>query len=85
MKFAFSIYDMNCDGYISNGDLFNTLKLLVGENLNEVQIQQIVDRTIIEADVDKDGKLSYSEFCDYVKNMNVKQLFSMKFFEETNQ
>ena len=32
MKIAFQIYDMNNDGFISNGDLFNTLRMLVGKN-----------------------------------------------------
>lgn len=31
----------------------------VGSNLNDVQLQQLVDRTIIQGDKDKDGKLSY--------------------------
>jgi hypothetical protein len=34
----------------------------VGSNLNEVQLQQIVDKTILEADQDKDGKISFQEF-----------------------
>lgn len=35
---------------------------MVGNNLNDVQLQQIVDKTIIEADEDKDGKISFEEF-----------------------
>ncbi len=62
LKFAFQIYDMDGDGYISNGELFQVLKMMVGDNLNEVQLQQIVDKTILEADVDRDGKISYEEF-----------------------
>lgn len=37
--------------------------MMVGSNLNDVQLQQIVDKTIIEADLDKDGKISFEEFC----------------------
>ena len=62
VKFAFRIYDVNNDGYISNGDLFRILKIMVGDNLNDVQLQQLVDRTILQADKDKDGKLSVGEF-----------------------
>ena len=36
---------------------------MVGNNLNDVQLQQLVDRTIIKADTDFDGKISFSEFC----------------------
>lgn len=61
---TFRLYDVNNDGFISNGDLFHILKAMVGNNLTEVQLQQLVDRTIIQGDKDKDGKLSYEEFVD---------------------
>lgn len=35
---------------------------MVGNNLNDIQLQQLVDRTIIKADEDFDGKISYDEF-----------------------
>ena len=60
---AFDIYDMDKDGYISNGELFQVLKMMVGSNLKDTQLQQIVDKTIINADTDGDGKISYEEFC----------------------
>lgn len=58
----FKVYDFNNDGFISNGDLFQVLKIMVGENLSEVQLQQLVDRTIAQGDKDLDGKLSKEEF-----------------------
>ena len=63
LRFAFKIYDIDDDGFISNGELFQVLKMMVGSNLNEVQLQQIVDKTILEADTDKDGKISFEEVC----------------------
>ncbi len=63
LRFAFQIYDINGDDYISNGELFTVLKMMVGNNLNDVQLQQLVDRTIIKADEDFDGKISFEEFC----------------------
>ena len=60
---AFKIYDMDKDGFISNGELFNVLKMMVGNNLKDAQLQQIVDKTIIFADSDGDGKISFEEFC----------------------
>lgn len=59
---TFRVYDVDGDGYISNADLFRVLKAMVGSNLNDVQIQQLVDRTILQGDKDKDGKLNYEEF-----------------------
>lgn len=60
---AFRIYDMDNDGYISNGELFQVLKMMVGNNLKDTQLQQIVDKTIVFADKDEDGKISFEEFC----------------------
>lgn len=47
---AFKVYDMDRDGLISNGELFLVLKMMVGNNLKDQQLQQIVDKTIMEAD-----------------------------------
>ena len=41
------IYDMDNDGYVSNGELFQVLKMMVGNNLKDTQLQQIVDKTIL--------------------------------------
>jgi len=71
LRFAFKIYDMDRDGFISNGELFQVLKIMVGNNLKDAQLQQIVDKTIIFADKDGDGKISYEEFCSVVSGMDV--------------
>jgi len=81
LRFAFKVYDMDRDGYISNGELFLVLKMMVGSNLKDAQLQQIVDKTIMEADKDGDGKLSFEEFSlmvantDIVKQMTLEDLF----------
>lgn len=59
---------MDRDNYISNGELFLVLKMMVGNNLKDSQLQQIVDKTIMEADKDGDGKLSFEEFSQMVSN-----------------
>merc|ERR1711963_148206 len=66
LRFAFRIYDIDNDGYISNGELFQVLKMMVGNNLKETQLQQIVDKTILLYDKDNDGKISFDEFCRVV-------------------
>ena len=50
---------MDRDGFISNTELFQVLKMMVGNNLKDTQLQQIVDKTIIYADKDNDGKISF--------------------------
>ena len=75
LKFAFKVYDMDRDGLISNGELFLVLKMMVGNNLKDQQLQQIVDKTIMEADTNGDGKLDFDEFQKMVANTDVaKQL-----------
>ncbi|XP_063712226.1 calcineurin subunit B type 2-like [Symsagittifera roscoffensis] len=71
LKFAFKIYDIDKDGFISNGELFQVLKIMVGSNLNDVQLQQIVDKTIFFADQDGDGKINFDEFCAVVGSLDV--------------
>lgn len=82
LKIAFQIYDMNSDGYISNGDLFKMLKILVRDSLTNIQLQILVDRTIIAADKDYDGKIGYDEFCEFVKNMRIEEMFSLNLFQK---
>ncbi|XP_076996721.1 calcineurin subunit B type 2 [Tamandua tetradactyla] len=71
LRFAFSIYDMDKDGYISNGELFQVLKMMVGNNLKDGPLQQLVDKTIIILDRDGDGKISFEEFCAVVGNLEI--------------
>lgn len=72
---VFKVYDMDRDGFISNGELFIVLKMMVGGNLKDQQLQQIVDKTIMEADKNGDGKIDFYEFLDMVNNTDIlKQL-----------
>lgn len=80
LKFAFKVYDIDRDGYISNGELFIVLKMMVGSNLKDQQLQQIVDKTIMEADLDGDGKISFEEFVKMVGNTDVSMSMTLDQF-----
>ncbi|KAI1180908.1 calcineurin, beta subunit [Nemania sp. FL0916] len=80
LQFAFNVYDIDRDGYISNGELFIVLKMMVGSNLKDQQLQQIVDKTIMEADLDKDGKISFEEFTKMVENTDVSMSMTLDQF-----
>jgi serine/threonine-protein phosphatase 2B regulatory subunit len=54
------------DGYITNAELFRVLKMMVGNNLSDKQLQQVVDKTIIYSDKDGDQRISFKEFCDAI-------------------
>ena len=77
LRFAFKVYDIDRDGYISNGELFIVLKMMVGSNLKDQQLQQIVDKTIMEADLDQDGKISFEEFTKMVENTDVSMSMTL--------
>ncbi|KAK4046869.1 Calcineurin subunit B [Microbotryomycetes sp. JL201] len=78
LKFAFKVYDMDRDGFISNGELFLVLKMMVGNNLKDQQLQQIVDKTLMEADLDGDGKLNFDEFQSMVTNTDIIQKMTLE-------
>lgn len=45
--------------------------MMVGNNLRDTQLQQIVDKTILFADHDGDGRISFDEFCAVVGGLDV--------------
>ena len=45
--------------------------MMVGSNLKDTQLQQIVDKTIQIHDRDGDGKISFEEFCAVIGNTDV--------------
>eukprot|EP01129_Flabellula_baltica_P016589 TRINITY_DN892_c0_g1_i2.p1 TRINITY_DN892_c0_g1~~TRINITY_DN892_c0_g1_i2.p1 ORF type:complete len:156 (+),score=39.09 TRINITY_DN892_c0_g1_i2:45-512(+) len=52
IKFAFRIYDLNDDGFIDQDELFEVLKMMVGNNLKDRQLWQIVHKTMADSDID---------------------------------
>ena len=80
LRFAFKVYDIDRDGFISNGELFIVLKMMVGNNLKDNQLQQIVDKTIMEADKDGDGRISFEEFTRMVESTDVSMSMTLGMF-----
>lgn len=80
LKFIFKIYDIDRDGFISNGELFLVLKMMVGKNLEDEQLQQIVDKTIMENDDDEDGMLNLEEFTNLVDHSELLETFTLSLF-----
>ncbi|KAF8820793.1 putative protein phosphatase 2b regulatory subunit [Cardiosporidium cionae] len=77
IRFAFDVYDINKDGFITNGELFQVMRMMIGTNLNDQQLQQLVDRTIIKADKDGDGMISFEEFYEMVSHLDFSQKLSL--------
>lgn len=80
LTFAFKLYDIDRDGYISNGELFIVMKMMVGKNLKEEELQQIVDKTLMEADLDGDGKISFEEFEQVIDSKSVVSSLTLNLF-----
>lgn len=80
LRFAFKIYDIDRDGFIGNGELFIVMKMMVGKNLQDEELQQIVDKTMMEADEDGDGKLSFDEFKKVVNSKLIANSLTLNIF-----
>lgn len=78
LRFAFNIYDMDRDGYISNGELFQVLKMIVVDSLQDWQLQQLVDKTIILLDRDGDGKISFEEFSAVAAGLEIHKKLAVR-------
>jgi len=79
LLFTFKMYDIDGDEKISNKDLFKTLQVMVGNNLTDVQLQQIVDKTFIEGDLDRDGYISFTEFEKIVTGSDYGDKLTLQF------
>ena len=44
---------------------------MAGDNLKPKCLQQVVDNTMYETDLDQDDRISFSEFCKVVEAMDV--------------
>lgn len=70
LRFIFDVYDEDKDGFISNAELYRTLRLMTGGQMRPDQLQQVVDRTIRDIDLDGDGKVSFDEWMATVGRKN---------------
>lgn len=52
---------------------------MVGSNITADQLDHIAERTMDEADVDKDGIISFGEFCKAMENIDIEQKMSLRF------
>ena len=56
---------------VTHSLILKVLKMMVGTNLTETQLQQIVDKTVVQLDKDQDGMISYEEFCGIIAKVSV--------------
>lgn len=79
LRLAFSIYDLDKSGYITQDEFKVILNMMVGSNITPEQLECIAERTINEADSDNDGKISFEEFCKAMEKTDIEQKMSIRF------
>merc|ERR1712133_39400 len=79
LRFAFRMYDLDGDDKISKEELLAVLTMMVGANISEDQLVSIAERTIMEADDDKDNLISFDEFSKVLQRTDVEQKMSIRF------
>ncbi|KAF1753864.1 hypothetical protein GCK72_020421 [Caenorhabditis remanei] len=77
--FAFKMYDLNKNNYITREEFKVILNSMVGANITTDQLEKIADRTIEEADKDRDGKISFEEFCGAMEKTDIEEKMSIRF------
>ncbi|KII71620.1 Calcineurin B ous protein 1 [Thelohanellus kitauei] len=81
IKFIFDIYDTSNHGYITRDDLYNILRMLVGESLQQESLGTVVDHVYNDADINHDGKISLSEFAKLMENSGIEEKLSITFLK----
>ena len=75
------MYDLDGNGFIAKEELFAVLKMIVGAHahLSEEQLMSIAEQTLKEADENKDNLISFEDFCQVLKRLDIEQKMSMRF------
>lgn len=80
LLFVFNVYDADNDGRISFNDLRSILKMMVGDYIEDVQLDKIATRAFVEVDEDGDGFIEFSEFCKVFSVKDLDDKLRVKFF-----
>ena len=79
LKFAFRLYDLDGDDRISREEILAVLHMMVGDNITEAQLNSIAERTLAEADEDKDGFVTFDDFKNIMYRFDAEEKMSIKF------
>lgn len=60
--FAFRVYDVDGDGFISADDLREIMHMLVGDNIDDETMNSIVDKVLKDAATDEKGRITRDDF-----------------------
>jgi Ca2+-binding EF-hand superfamily protein len=77
---GFEAYDYDRDGIVSEADLIQTLRTILGEGVSERQVFSLVDQLKKKFDKNGDGVLEEKEFRSLLTAEDVKQRFTMDLY-----
>ena len=67
------------DGFVDTEEMSEVIKIMAGDYITDDELAQIVKQTFDEADMDKDGKLSFAEFRQVIEHTNIQERLSISF------
>lgn len=73
------MFDIDKDGFISKEDLTTIMRSMVGTNVDEAELNQMVASIIAEGDRDGDGKLSEREFKRVLHDVDLKNELTLDY------
>merc|ERR1712137_1398984 len=79
MEFVFKVFDMDNDGYITQHDIEQVLKMMIGPQIISPQdLDRIAAETIRESDKNGDGKITLDEFYEVLGNVDWEHKLSIE-------
>jgi Ca2+-binding EF-hand superfamily protein len=58
----FRVFDCDADGFITGDDLRKMLQMMAGKSLSPSGVDAVIERTLLETDMDRDGRISLADF-----------------------
>lgn len=81
LEYAFKMYDIDNMKKITKENLCYILSFMVGTNKSNDQLIAIADRTMLEADLNKDGFIDFREFKQALERTDFQSKMSIRFLD----
>uniref|UniRef100_A0A914H181 Calmodulin n=1 Tax=Globodera rostochiensis TaxID=31243 RepID=A0A914H181_GLORO len=79
LQFAFTMYDLNRSGTITKDEFTEILIRMIGGNVSRAKVDAIAERTMLEADRNADGSITFEEFCRAMEKTDIEEKMSFQF------